>query len=59
VKSVHPFSHRPLFRIELEMVCDVDAFYDQDPAFFLNLPPRFRDQVTFTSRDVARFQRAA
>jgi hypothetical protein len=41
------------------MVCDVDAFYDQDPAFFLDLPPCFGDQVTFTSRDVARFQRAA
>jgi len=41
------------------MVCDVDAFYDQDPAFFLDLPPCFGDQVALTSGDVARFQRAA
>jgi hypothetical protein len=41
------------------MVSHVDAFYNQDPALFLDLPPCFGDQVAFTSRDIARFQRAA
>jgi hypothetical protein len=59
VKAVDPLGHLPLSRVELEMVGDVNAAYDEDVIICFDLAPGFGAEITFTGRDVARFQRAS
>jgi hypothetical protein len=47
VKTVDPFCRFPVFVAKLEIVGNVDPFYDEHGTLCLNLSPGFRLETTF------------